>query len=66
MGYYAQWQAFGYYAQEYSPEMLKNIQPVMGGGSGSFIFILFFLMGAKHCFSGNEVKNETKINLSVG
>ena len=65
MGYYAQWQIFGYYVAKYEPKMVKFIEPVFEGGSGNFIFILFFIMGFKHCFNNNEVKNETKIDMSV-
>lgn len=65
MGYYFQWQSFGYYAQNYDPKLFKTIQPIMDGGSGTFIFILFFIMGAKHCFTNNEIKKETKINMDI-
>jgi hypothetical protein len=65
IGYYVQWQSFGVYVAEYEPEMLKHIQPVLEGGSGNFIFILFLIMGVKHCFSGNEVKQRTKINTDI-
>lgn len=65
IGYYVQWQVFGTYAEKYDVEMLKLIEPVIPGGSGNFIFILFFIMGIKHCFSGNELKQETKINVNV-
>lgn len=65
LGYYAQWQLFGYYASNYNVEMFKTIQPPMNGGSGNFIFALFFIMGVKHCFSDNEIKQKAKINMTV-
>lgn len=65
IGYYIQWQSFGVYVAKYEPRMMIHIQPVLEGGSGNFIFILFLVMGLKHCFSGNEIKKENKINMSV-
>ena len=66
IGYYVQWQVFGIYVAKHEPEMVKFIEPAFDGGSGNFIFILFLIMGVSHCFSGNELKNETKIDMTVG
>jgi len=65
IGYYLQWQIFGYYVVSYEPSMMRYIQPAFDSHSGNFIFILFVIMGINHCFSGNKTKAENRIDMTV-
>lgn len=58
IGYHVQWQIFGIYVENNEPEKLKFIEPFMSNNNGNFIFVLFFLMGVKYCFSGNVTKEQ--------
>ena len=62
IGFGLQWQAFGVYAQGTE---IKTIEPLVDSGFATFMFIYFGAMMTKYCFSGNELKQETKINMNV-
>ncbi len=63
IGFGLQWQVFGLYAVGTD---IKTIEPLVDSGFATFVFIYFGLMMTKYCFTGNETKQETKINMTVG
>lgn len=65
LGYYTQWQVFGSYVQNYDPEKVQYIKPVVEGASGNFIFFMFFVMGASHCFSDKDSKIESTMDTKI-
>lgn len=62
IGFGLQWQAFGLYAVGTD---IKTIEPLVDHGFATFMFGYFGLMMTKYCFTGNETKHETKINMNV-
>lgn len=64
IGFSVQWQLFGLYVQYYEPE-IKTLEPLVDAGFATFVLGYAGAMLTKYCFANNEVKNETKMDMSI-
>ena len=64
IGFSLQWQLFGLWIEKYEPKN-GNMEPLVDAGFATFVLGYAGFMLAKYCFSGNEVKQEETINMTV-